>query len=224
MRLAALALACTLAACYDPALENCTISCAAGDHCGAGQVCGADGWCAVPAIAGHCDGARDARMTIDAPVSTKADAAAPDASASLCALGCTKGSCDGDTCVIDCRAAGSCAGDVHCPVNLPCRVECGDHACTGHVDCTKATSCDVTCSGDQSCQNEVDCGPGDCNVTCSGPRSCKAKNKCHPSCACDVACTGASSCMGGSECPQDGTTCHLGPGCTSQLATCDACP
>jgi hypothetical protein len=208
-----------VAGCYGPAVRDCTITCATGDRCAPGQVCGSDGWCASPSVAGHC------RTTSpDAHVAPPPDARAPIDAASLCPLGCTGGTCDGDVCVIDCSADDSCQTDVHCPVNLPCRVICGNHACLGHVDCTKATSCDVTCSGYGSCQNEVDCGMGACDVACSGSMSCKAKNKCHPSCSCDVACTGAGSCMSGSECPQAGTTCVLGKGCTSQLASCDSCP
>jgi len=211
--------ACALAACYDPVLRDCTIACASGDACAPGQVCGDDGFCAAPAVAGHCSEV----LRPDARASSKPDAkpAAIDARASLCALGCTNGTCDGDVCVIDCSAAGSCPTDVHCPANLPCRVVCGDNACKGHVDCTKASACDIRCTGDQSCANEVDCGPGACDVTCSGASSCHAKTKCHGSCACDVACTGLSSCMGGADCPED---CQLGLGCTSQLASCDKCP
>lgn len=52
--LAALAAAALLAACYQPALRDCTVSCAAPGDCAAGQVCGADGMCAAPGVAGHC--------------------------------------------------------------------------------------------------------------------------------------------------------------------------
>jgi hypothetical protein len=184
--------------CYDPAVRDCTIACTAGDRCGPGQVCGSDGWCAAPAVAGRCK----ALATPDAHVAPRPDAGAAIDASSSCALGCTAGTCDADgVCVIDCSADDSCPNDVHCPIGLPCRVICGNHACLGHVDCTKATSCDVTCGGYGSCQNEIDCGAG----------------------ACDVACTGAGSCMSGSECPQMGATCALGPGCTSQPAACDTC-
>ena len=52
--LAALAAAGLLAACYEPALRDCTVSCASPGDCAHGQVCGADGMCAAPGIAGHC--------------------------------------------------------------------------------------------------------------------------------------------------------------------------
>lgn len=45
-----------LAACYDPAAVDCTVSCAAATECARGQVCGSDGFCAAPSVAGHCGG------------------------------------------------------------------------------------------------------------------------------------------------------------------------
>ncbi|HUS30230.1 MAG TPA: hypothetical protein VMZ53_17100 [Kofleriaceae bacterium] len=45
-----------LASCYSPEALDCTVSCSASDACGDGQVCGSDGFCADPAVAGHCGG------------------------------------------------------------------------------------------------------------------------------------------------------------------------
>jgi hypothetical protein len=52
--LAPLAAAALLAACYQPSLRDCTVSCVSPGDCAHGQVCGADGMCAAPDIAGHC--------------------------------------------------------------------------------------------------------------------------------------------------------------------------
>lgn len=51
---AVLAALVAVSACYDPQLEDCTITCVAGDACADGQVCGVDGFCAAPAVAGTC--------------------------------------------------------------------------------------------------------------------------------------------------------------------------
>ena len=74
---AALAAAVALAAgCYDPALRDCTVTCAGAGDCASGQVCGADHFCAAPSVAGTC-GKPDARAGEDAP---RADAPLIDAS------------------------------------------------------------------------------------------------------------------------------------------------
>lgn len=52
-----------LAACYSPAVRDCTVSCGSPDDCAAGQVCGSDGKCAAPEVAGRC-----AAITPDAAV------------------------------------------------------------------------------------------------------------------------------------------------------------
>jgi hypothetical protein len=72
--LAALAAVALLAACYQPSLRDCTVSCASPGDCAHGQVCGADGMCAAPGIAGHCMTAPDAgQPPRDAAVDARPD-------------------------------------------------------------------------------------------------------------------------------------------------------
>lgn len=86
-RLAAVALAVALsgAACYQPSVRDCVVSCLGAGDCAADQVCGADGWCAAPAIAGQCaarpDAATDAADDDAGDGSLPIDAAAADADA-----------------------------------------------------------------------------------------------------------------------------------------------
>lgn len=71
-----------LAGCYEPAIRDCTISCASPGDCATGQVCGSDGLCAAPEIAGQCRRAGvDAGPHDDARVSggPPRDADPPDA-------------------------------------------------------------------------------------------------------------------------------------------------
>lgn len=71
-----------LAACYSPAVRDCTVTCDAPGDCADGQVCGADRMCAAPDVAGRCgmvapdagDGPRDAGA--DAAVDARPDAPA----------------------------------------------------------------------------------------------------------------------------------------------------
>ena len=72
----AAALVGSLAGCYDPQLEDCTLTCVAGDACADGQVCGADGFCARPSVAGTCAApaavlriaiARQGQVVVDVP-------------------------------------------------------------------------------------------------------------------------------------------------------------
>jgi hypothetical protein len=42
--------------CYDPAFQDCVVSCSAANDCAPDQVCGSDGKCAAPSVAGHCVG------------------------------------------------------------------------------------------------------------------------------------------------------------------------
>jgi len=44
----------TLAACYDPATTDCTVTCTSPDECANGQTCGSDGFCAAVDVAGGC--------------------------------------------------------------------------------------------------------------------------------------------------------------------------
>ncbi len=207
--------------CYRPSLRDCTVECSAPSDCSGDQIC-RDGWCTGES-ANACEppSAPDSG-TDDAGI---ADGPLPDADLTRCVLGCTNGTCDANgVCVIDCSATGSCtAADVRCPANVPCRVVCGDNACTKKVICGSATSCDVDCMGSDSCRDEIQCGTIPCDVTCSGATSCHKKTKCSMSCSCDVRCTGAGSCAEIAECPLDGG-CLLGRGCSSQVAGCETCP
>ncbi len=212
------------AACYDPSLRNCTVTCVAAGDCASGQVCGADGWCAAEAIAGQCaayldGGLADAAEPTDG--TPPVDAPATDASQSACELLCTQGTCVGGVCTIAC-GDGACAATVECPRNIPCRVTCsGTGACNGGVRCHGMAACEVECSGPSSCMNEVHCDRGPCDVECSGADACRNEVKCKDTCACDVTCTGVGSCLGGAECPA--AACVRGPGCSSQPATCSTC-
>lgn len=81
----ALAAVAGLAACYQPTLRDCSVSCTSASDCAGDQVCGADGWCAAPAVAGHCDQAVDASGgdgAVDAPLDAATDTAI-DAAAAL---------------------------------------------------------------------------------------------------------------------------------------------
>jgi len=202
-----------LAACYSPSVRDCTVTCATGDQCGGGQVC-AGGWCTAPDVS--CEGVAP---PTDAPA-VRIDAASPDAD--ICPLGCTNGTCIAGVCVIDCSAPDSCPNDIVCPVNLPCRVLCGDRSCGHKVNCALASQCEVDCAGTDACKDEIICGKIECDVTCSGTASCKRRVKCKEACSCDVTCSGVGSCAETPECPLE-MSCRLGLGCTSQLPGCDRC-
>jgi hypothetical protein len=76
--LAAAALAAALlSGCYQPTLQDCTVTCTGADDCAGDQICGEDGYCALPEVAGSCGDAGGA--TADAPATPDADPAAPDA-------------------------------------------------------------------------------------------------------------------------------------------------
>ena len=199
-----------LTGCYEPSLRNCSIQCASADQCIGTQVC-LEGYCADANVS-RCD--EGEAVILDASMND-----APD----LCNQGCSNGTCVAGVCTIDCSASGSCPNDVICPANIPCHVICGDSACGHKVNCTMAASCEVDCVGDNACGDEIQC-PSDrsCDVTCSGESSCLKRVKCASSCACDVTCSGSDSCAEVSECPSD--LCDVGNGCSSQPATCDACP
>lgn len=192
-------------------LKDCSVACRTSSDCGAGQACGADGFCTSPGIAGACGVA----AVVDAAAQPP-DGAVP---ASLCAATCP-GACDGETCVLDCSAAGSCGDDIQCPEDLACRVVCGDNACGGRILCQKAASCSVQCSGASSCAGDVRCGDGACTVACTGFLSCGRRVQCPDACACDVACSGVFSCHDKAVCPRE---CDDGRGCTSARATCQQC-
>ena len=215
-----------LAACYDPAVRDCTVSCGTAGDCAGGQLCSRDGFCVARTFIGSCT---QHVQPADASMHPKdAPAPRPDGEdvAALCEQGCANGTCDAQgVCVIDCSAMGACdQNDVVCPTNLPCRVLCGDHACMHHVQCGLSTSCEVHCTGAYSCGDVIQCNTGPCTVTCSGDFSCHKHTKCSMSCACNVTCTGSGACGDpASECPL-GTSCALGRGCTSQLQGCDTCP
>lgn len=215
--------------CYDPSVRDCAIACESAKECAGGQVCGGDGFCVAPSYRGRCN--HDAPADADADGKMPKNDAARDGSvdassaAGLCQLGCTNGTCDAQgVCVIDCSADGACStGDVVCPTNLPCRVMCGDHACTHKVQCAMATSCDVRCTGTSSCGDVIQCGHGPCSATCSGDSSCTRHTECGMACSCDVACTGSDACGELSKCPM-GPSCVLGRGCASALPGCEVCP
>lgn len=210
-----------LVACYEPQVRNCTLACSGPGQCAAGQTCTSDGYCAAPEISS----CREYEATLDAAAVVTDAETAIDASGNdntVCLQGCSSGTCDSGVCVIDCTAPNSCANDVVCPANLPCRVECGDTACGGKINCTKSTSCTVQCTGEDSCDDEIQCPPGEpCDVTCSGAGSCVKRTKCKDSCSCDVRCTGMGSCAEPSECQE--ALCRIGNGCTSTVLTCDTC-
>ncbi len=209
-----------VAGCYSPQFHDCTTQCSHSSDCVNGQVCGEDGWCAEPSIAGHCEQRVAANDAARSDGSRGSDAP-PDAD--LCAAAGTNGTCDQGTCVIDCSVANSCMVDIVCPAGVPCRVVCGDKACTHHVTCPPASACEVQCTGAYSCGDVIACGTAPCAVTCSGYASCHRHTSCANACACDVSCTGTMACGELSMCPL-GTTCALGHGCTSQPTGCDTCP
>lgn len=222
------AIACALLAhmgCYDPSVRDCAVTCQSAKECAGGQVCSNDGYCVGASYRGRC--ARQAPIDATPMMTDAADApAAPDGSGSstLCQQRCTNGTCDAQgVCMIDCSASGACASsDVMCPMGIPCKVVCGDHACTHKIQCQMATSCDVQCIGPSSCGDVITCGMGACDVKCLGDGSCHRHTECGMACSCDVTCSGDNSCGEVSKCPA-GTACVLGHGCTSQLPTCDSC-
>jgi hypothetical protein len=115
--LAALAAAALLAACYQPTLRDCTVSCASPGDCASGQVCGADGMCAAPGVAGHCAMiAPDAGPPHDGAVRDAIGAhpdAAPTVRLTVIVMG--KGSVvldDGSTCSSVEPQRGNCSYDV----------------------------------------------------------------------------------------------------------------
>jgi hypothetical protein len=109
----------------------------------------------------------------------------PGACPSQCSGGCALG-----TCVIGITGGGG--GNIDCPANLPCDVQChGDKACRGVVNCAAGQLCQVECNGNTACTNWplsgviatslcVDCSTdadhsGTCHIACIGPG-------CKPSC------------------------------------------
>ncbi|HEY5938375.1 MAG TPA: hypothetical protein VIU61_27170 [Kofleriaceae bacterium] len=205
-----IALGIVVAGCYEPTLSDCTVECGASADCANGQVCGTDGFCAAPGVAGSC-------ATFAGPDGGQRDAG-PDAASSACKARCP-GTCDGDTCVIDCTATDSCQ-DVTCPSGMPCRVACGDGACR-RVRCERASSCEIDCTGQNSCAERVTCGSGSCQVACTGKHACRKGVDCRTACACNAACTGEMSCRDASACPA--SQCEDDHGCTTDGASCNTC-
>jgi hypothetical protein len=138
-----------------------------------------------------------------------------------CAEACAGiGSCQGQTCIIDCTLDDSCDEAVTCPDDIDCEVRChGDRSCSGGVDCGAASACVIECDGTDSCDQQNQCGKSQCSVICSGQNSCVGGTRCSMSCACDVSCGGSSSCDTQATCP---TGCDDGKGCTSG-GLCDTC-
>jgi len=132
---------------------------------------------------GRADSAAD--VAAEAAIASAVDAQPPSPGAcpSQCSGGCASG-----TCVIGVGGG----GNVDCPANLPCDVQChGDKACRGVINCAAGQPCQVECNGTTACTNWplsgvtamslcVDCS-GDknqsatCRIACLGPG-------CNPSC------------------------------------------
>jgi len=171
-------------------------------------------------------GSSDAAVTAGSDGAPADDAASdPDAGESAidCATACAGiGTCEGDTCAIDCNGDEACDQRVDCPAGVPCRVRCStDGACAGGVRCGDATNCTVECSANDTCGGLIECSDGTpCRVTCSGQNTCVDGVTCDLSCACSVDCSGPSSCDTQASCP-DG--CDSGKGCTPSGAGCDTC-
>ncbi|HEX5060831.1 MAG TPA: hypothetical protein VFV99_15795 [Kofleriaceae bacterium] len=211
-----------IAGCYQPELRDCTVHCSAPTDCTGGQVCRNDGWCAMPDVKKCGERTSDQDASMEGSSTSDASQSSPDASLS-CQQACTNGTCQNGVCVIDCSIALSCTmTDIKCPPNVPCRVECGYHACSRKVLCGMSTSCEVDCIGEQSCGDDIECNTNRCEIYCIGTSSCAHRVRCSNACACDVTCSGAGSCAQPSECPA--TTCRIGNGCSSTLAAgCDGC-
>lgn len=106
----------TLAACYQPTLRDCTVSCTSAADCAGDQVCGSSGWCAAQGVVCSLDadaatdgadtdagdGAIDARM--DAPNDGAIDAQPIDAGATLRIVISGRGSVIGDFPGVDCMS------------------------------------------------------------------------------------------------------------------------
>lgn len=218
MRLVLLAAIAVTAACYDPTLRNCTVTCLGPGECAEGQVCGADGLCAIESIAGRCAAFLDGGVIDGARID--GGPAVIDATPSPCEARCVDGTCVGGVCEITC-GTDACAATVECPDGVPCRVRCdGDRSCNGGVRCGD-DRCEVECAGKDSCSNEVRCATAACVVRCSGKDACANTVTCADACACDVLCTGNGACDGAAECPRP--PCDTGLGCTSAAPACDAC-
>ncbi|HTJ46507.1 MAG TPA: hypothetical protein VL463_30585 [Kofleriaceae bacterium] len=173
--------------------------------CPTGRTCEA-GWCV-------------SNGTPDAPGGADGNG---NADAFVCPPACS--SCNGNTCVITCDTAGSCASQVVCPAGFACMVDCaGMNSCAGGVDCSTSSSCSVSCGGDMSCAGATTCGAGACNVSCGGPNSCGGVIQCSSSCKCDTSCGGAGSCKQTPLCPAPTSQCKSGKICTSAPNVCHTC-
>lgn len=76
--------------CYDPAVRDCTVSCAGAGECASDQVCTADHYCAAPSVA-SCTGPDHDVVPVDAPRASSDGAppqpdARPDAPAPMVSL------------------------------------------------------------------------------------------------------------------------------------------
>jgi len=194
-----------MAACYDPHVIDCVITCSRPGDCGPGQVCGADGRCARPEVAGSCAldaGETDGRGPSDGMIAPDgappADGATMADASVACNAVCTAGVCESGVCVI----------------------RCGDHGCDQLVVCPAAVPCRVECSGNHACTGGIVCGPAACTVECGGNHACGGAINCANSCACDVQCSGNQACGGGLACP---VGCSDGTSCRSTIAGCDRC-
>ncbi len=208
-----------LASCYEPHFDDCVVACASSVDCATGQQCGETGVCSAPGV--DCPLTSTAEVPDAAPSSPDAGAdgpSTPDAPLTACQASCP-GSCEGDTCVIDCTSDGSCE-NLSCPSGLPCRVSCGKNACK-RLDCSLASSCDITCNGKNSCE-EVTCGSGRCEVACNGDKACKRGVECQSACACEVTCGGDDACRDRADCPLPICGWFDG-GCRANDAVCDRC-
>lgn len=101
----------------------------------------------------------------DAALEAGADTAPPPVCDGRCAT--AGGTCNGDTCVIACPGAASCATTVKCPPDMPCTVQCVGHEACQNVECVDATACSITCDGDHACHDKVTCKGLVCEVSCA---------------------------------------------------------
>jgi hypothetical protein len=158
----AAATAAALAACYQPTLRDCAVSCAGASDCAGDQVCGSDGWCAAPDVAGRCDqidastvdGGGGGDGVVDAPIGDASTDAPVDAAATLRIVITGRGTVVTDLPLVECSGP---PGDCSFPAMPGVMVTLTATATPGHPFVAWTTP---NCNGNA--------GPS-CTVTISAP-------------------------------------------------------
>lgn len=116
------------------------------------------------------------------------------ADAAVCPAICG-GACDFQTST--CTITGTGSGNITCPTNWNCVINCGTQGACGTISCTAAASCDIHCTTGSACLG-ITCQTKDCDVECVGDKACGSISCTSGRCRTD--CSGGSAACGTLNC------------------------